>query len=336
MSRAYIRRPPQATQRTRHLVQAAFLLLNLWIGVRFYLWVRALEQDAVPAFSRPAGVEGWLPIAGLMNLKFLVISGAIPEIHPAGMFLLLAFLLISFLFRKAFCSWLCPIGTLSEWLWQGGHELFGRTFRLHRYLDVPLRALKYLLLGAFVYVIAGMTADDIGAFLASPYGLVADVKMLDFFRRAGETTVWVVSTLVILSVLSKNVWCRYLCPYGALMGLVSLLSPLRIVRNPVSCIDCGKCAAACSSFIPVDQLRHVSTAECTACLRCVSACPVDHALELRVRASSPRVTAAMLAGGVALVFCLVVGYAKLTGNWDGRVPDEMLRSLVPMADAIQH
>lgn len=336
MSRAYVHRPPQAIQRTRRLVQAAFLLLNVWIGARFYLWVRALEQGAGPVFSRPAGVEGWLPIAGLMNLKFLLVSGSMPKIHPAGMFLLLAFLLISFLFRKAFCSWLCPIGTLSEWLWQGGRELFGRSFRLHRYVDVPLRALKYLLLVAFGAIIATMSADDITGFLASPYGLVADVKMLDFFRHAGETTIWVVSVLVILSVLSKNVWCRYLCPYGALMGLVALVSPLRIVRNPVSCIDCGKCATACSSFIPVDRLTHVSTAECTACLQCVSACPVDQALELRVRATSPRVTAAAVAAGVALVFCLVVGYAKVTGHWDGRVPDETLRSLVPMAGAIQH
>ncbi len=336
MSRTYIRRPSHHAQRTRQLVQASFLLLNIFIGVRFYLWVRALEQAAAPAFARPAGVEGWLPIAGLMNLKFLLITGAVPEVHPAGMFLLLAFVLISFLFRKAFCSWLCPVGTLSEWLWQGGHELFGRTFRLPRYVDVALRALKYLLLAAFAYLIAGMSADDISGFLASPYGLVADVKMLDFFRHAGETTIAVVSALVILSVLSKNVWCRYLCPYGALMGLVALASPLRIARDPVSCIDCGKCTTACASFIPVATLVQVRTAECTACLRCVSACPVDHALELRPRATSRRITAGWLAAGVAVVFCLGVGYAKLTGNWDGRVPEAMLRRLVPMAGAIQH
>lgn len=317
-------------------MQATFLLLNLFIGVRFYLWVRALEQNAGTAIGRPAGVEGWLPIAGVMNLKFLVLTGTVPDVHPAGMFLLLAFLTMSFLFRKAFCSWLCPIGTLSEWLWQGGRELFGRTWRLPACVDVPLRGLKYLLLGAFVYLIGGMSADDISGFLGSPYGLVADVKMLDFFRHAGETTITVVSALVILSVLSKNVWCRYLCPYGALMGLAALVSPLRIVRNPVSCIDCGKCAKACSSFIPVDRLRQVHTAECTACLQCVSACPVNEALELRPRGLPHRVTAGWLAAGIAVVFCLVVGYARVTGAWEGRVPDDLLRQLVPMASAIRH
>jgi hypothetical protein len=49
---------------------------------------------------RPAGVEGWLPIAGLMNLRYLTLTHHVPALHPAGMFLLIAFLAMSFLFRK--------------------------------------------------------------------------------------------------------------------------------------------------------------------------------------------------------------------------------------------
>ena len=74
--------------------------------------------------------------------------------HPAGLFLLLAFLGISIAFRKAFCSWLCPVGTISEWLWQGGRAMFGRNFALPRWLDIPLRGLKYLLLAFFAWAIA--------------------------------------------------------------------------------------------------------------------------------------------------------------------------------------
>ena len=99
-----------------------------------------------------------------------------------------------------------------------------------------------------------MSAGDIAAFMSSPYGLVADVKMLDFFRRIGTTAALVIFLLVVLSVLVNNVWCRYLCPYGALLGLVSLVSPTRIRRDPATCIDCAKCAKACPSFLPVDRL----------------------------------------------------------------------------------
>ena len=64
--------------------------------------------------ARPPGVEGYLPIAALMNLKYFLLTGRVPELHPAAMFLLVTFVAIAFLFRKAFCSWLCPVGTLSR------------------------------------------------------------------------------------------------------------------------------------------------------------------------------------------------------------------------------
>ena len=171
MARAYVKRPDEPIQGTRRGVQIAFLFLNIWIGLQFYFWVRYFETGGATVYmSRPPGVEGWLPIASLMNLKYFVLTGAVPELHPAGMFLLVAFLGISIVFRKAFCSWLCPIGTLSEWLWKGGRELFGRTFALPRWADLPLRSLKYILLALFVWVVVTMPVPDIYAFLTSPYG----------------------------------------------------------------------------------------------------------------------------------------------------------------------
>ena len=181
-----------------------------------------------------------------------------------------------------------------------------------------------------------MSAADLRAFLGSPYGLVSDVKMLDFFRDAGRLTIWVCAALVILSVVTKNVWCRYLCPYGALMGLVSMLSPTRIVRDPISCIDCGKCAKACPSLIPVDVLLTVRTPECNGCLTCVAVCPVQDALEMRTLVRKRRLPAPAIAAGVAVVLLLFVGYAKVMGYWEGRVPEEVFFELIPNADQLAH
>lgn len=340
MARAYLKRPPDQTVLVRRTVQLAFLLLNLWIGAQFYVWVRHFETGGATLYvPRPPGVEGWLPIASLMNLKYYATTGLLPEVHPAGMFLIVAFLAISFVFRKAFCSWLCPIGTISEWLWQGGQALFRRNLAPPRWVDVPLRGLKYVLLGLFLWVILRMPAEELRAFLASPYGLVADVKMLDFFRVPGQMTIGVTSALVILSVVTKNAWCRYLCPYGALMGLVSMLSPARITRDPVSCIDCGKCAKACPSLLPVDRLVTVKAAECTGCLTCVSVCPVKDALELRtlplVR-TRRRLPAWAVATGVTLIFLAVVGYARVTGGWHTDVPEAIFYDLIPRAGEFGH
>ena len=63
-----------------------------------------------------------------MNLKYWLLSGQIPQVHPAAMFLLITFLAMAFLFRKAFCSWLCPVGTISEYLWRAGQEALRAQF----------------------------------------------------------------------------------------------------------------------------------------------------------------------------------------------------------------
>jgi polyferredoxin len=334
--KSFTRRGPDRTPLVRRTFQAAFILLNLWIGARFYFFVRYYETGGQTAFvGRPPGVEGWLPIAGLMNLKYALLTGSVPDVHPAAMFLLVAFAVISFVARKAFCSWLCPIGTLSEWLWEGGREMFGRNVQAPRWLDIPLRSLKYLLLGFFGYAVASMAVPDLHAFITSPYGLVADVKMMNFFRRIGTTGAVVIAVLLVGSVFVKNLWCRYLCPYGALVGIVSLFSPARIRREADACIDCAKCARACPSLLPVDKVTTVASAECTGCLECVAVCPAEGALRLSVGRSRAIPTWAV-AATIAAVFLGIVGFAQLTGRWHSNVPDAVYRELIPAADSYAH
>src|SRR5215472_5081760 len=328
------------SQLLRRSYQAAFLLLNVWLGTIFYLWVRGLETGTPSTVTAPPpGIEGWLPIAGLMNFKYFLLTGRVPAIHPAAMFLLITFLAISFLLRKAFCSWLCPIGTISEYLGLLGQKLFGRNFRIWRWIDIPLRGLKYLLLGFFVWAISSMSAAAIAGFMQSDYGVVAGVKMLNFFRFLGETGFIVLSILVLASVLVKNFWCRYLCPYGALLGLTSLLSPVRIRRNAEPCIDCAKCAKVCPSNLPVDKLVTIKSAECTGCLECVAICPAEGALYAalpKTAAPSKRLPAWAMASGVAVLFFGIVGYAKAVGSWDSHIPAAVYRELVPHANTARH
>ena len=331
------------SQTYRRTFQGAFVALNLWLGAEFYFWVRQFEVGVIDTrLHRPAGVEGWLPIAGLMNLKYWLWGGKIAQVHPAAFFLLLTFLAMSFLFRKAFCSWLCPVGTLSEYLWRAGKKLFKRNFYLPRWLDLPLRGLKYLLLGFFVWAISTMSVSGIRDFMVSPYGLIADVKMLNFFRHMGETGIIVLVILAVASLFIPNFWCRFLCPYGALLGLSSWLSPSRIRRNTETCIDCAKCAKACPAALPVDKLVHIRSVECTGCLECVAVCPAQDTLAM----SLPRLVSGRtkpiaqpawaIAAGIAVLFLGVVGFAKATGHWDSAIPTAVYERLVPNADQAAH
>ncbi len=349
--KALRRSAPDPSQRVRHIVQGAFVALNLWIGAQFYLWVRFYERGGHGLWvPRPAGVEGWLPIAGLMNTKEFFLTGRVSAIHPAAMFLFMAFVLISVLAKKAFCSWICPVGAISESLWKLGRKLFRRSLPLPlhppRWLDLPLRGLKYLLLGFFLFVVGSMSIDALQSFMATPYGLIADVKMLNFFRDMGETAAAIIALLVVGSILVQNFWCRYLCPYGALMGLVSLLSPIKIRRDADACIDCGKCARACPAALPVDQLVQIRSVECTACMECVAVCPSAHALQLALpprrgvapahrwlrRALSPLAVACL----IVYLFLGAVLLAHATNHCQTRIPSRMYLDLIPNADSLAH
>jgi polyferredoxin len=302
------------SQRLRRVYQFAFLLMNVWLGGQFYLWVRHYETAGASAYvSRPAGVEGWLPIAGMMNFKYFLLTGRVPELHPAAMFLLVTFVAIAFLFRKAFCSWLCPVGTISEYVGKVGKKIFGRNFQLPRWMDIPLRGLKY--------------------------GIVADVKMLNFFRFIGSTGLIVFGVLVVASLSVQNFWCRYLCPYGALLGISSVFSPFRILRNVETCIDCSKCAKACPSALPVDKLITIKSAECTGCLECVAVCPAEGALQMALPRLIPaprRMPTWAFAAGVAVMFFGIVGFAKTAGYWKSDVPQAVYKQLVPHANEASH
>ena len=281
------RTTPDRSQRTRLIVQCLFILLNVFLAAQFYFFVRYFETASTgPHVSRPAGVDGWLPIAGLMNMRYLLATGRIPTIHPAAMVLFLIFVAMSLILKRAFCGWLCPVGTLSEYLWKAGRKLFGRNLVLPRVLDIPLRSIKYLLMAFFVFIIGGMSAAALENFMAQPYGILADVKMLHFFEHMSTTALIVIGVLALLSIFVKNFWCRYVCPYGAVLSLASLSSPIKIRRDQESCIDCGQCAKACPHNIPVDRLIQVNSAECSACMECVAS--LQHPKRAAVRTRSAR------------------------------------------------
>lgn len=351
------RAAPDNSQRIRHIVQLAFVALNAWLGIQFYLWARFFERGGVGLrVPRPTAAEGWLPIAGLMNFKVFVTTGRFPAIHPAAMFLFMAFVVMSLIAKKAFCSWLCPVGTFSEFLAGLGKKLLHRNLRLPRWLDLPLRGLKYLLLGFFVFIIVSMSAATIEEFMATPYGIIADVKMLNFFRDMSGTALIVIAALVALSILVENFWCRYLCPYGALMGLVSLLSPLKIRRNPSACIDCGKCSRACPASLPVDKLVQIRSVECTACMACIASCSAEGALHfslpqgrmhgvlgeasLKPAAALPRYRRAVppfaMVGILAIIFFGIILVARVTNHWQTNLPQSVYQELVPIANQATH
>ncbi len=302
-------------------MQVGFAALCVWIGVEFHYFVKYLETGGISGSSyRPPGVEGFLPISSLMSLYHFFLTGEVHGAHPAGLFILLAVLIVSFVFGKSFCSWICPISFLSEILGDLGDRLFRRRIKLSRWLDYPFRSLKSLLLGFFVYSIFFlMTLAALSAFLDSPHNLVSDIKMCYFFADIPRLTLIIILSLFLMSIVIRNSWCRYLCPYGALLGILSLLSPHKIRRNAANCIGCGERERVCPSFIKVDRADTVVFEECTSCLKCVDACPEAQTLEFKPIMTRRTVSKKVVTLGIVAMFVFIVGLGMATSNWQNRI-----------------
>ncbi|MCF7708778.1 MAG: 4Fe-4S binding protein [Verrucomicrobia bacterium] len=325
------------TLKIRRLVQLVFLFTTLLIGAQFYLFVYHLEIGSEKVMSRPPGVEAFLPISSMMTLKYWLLSGDFPLVHPAGLILFVVIALTALFLKRGFCSWVCPVGLLNEYLSKIHVLIFDKPRHVWRWLDYPLRSLKYLL-ALFVLwaILVQMNAPALHAFINSPYNKVADIKMLKFFVEATPLTIKVLLGLVLLSILVRNFWCRYLCPYGALLGALSWLSPWKIRRNTITCIDCEKCTKVCPMDINVHKPKTVLSDECTACLMCVAACPVNNTLSLAVPKHrwfiKPAVYAAIIIGlflGTSLV-------ARLFGVWQNNIITDEYRYYIQHLDDYDH
>ena len=333
-----IRNNEKPVQKYRFISQLFFALMCVWIGVEFFFFARYLESGGTAAFSaRPAGAEGFLPISSMMSLYYFLLTGQIHSAHPAGLFIFIAIIVMSFVFGKSFCSWICPVGFISELVGDFGEKIFKRKMKLPKFLDYPLRGLKYLLLAFFTYSIFFLMSDiALKTFLDSDYNLISDVKMYYFFANISRFSLIIISALFILSIFVRNFWCRFLCPYGALLGIISFFSPNKIKRNKISCIDCGLCAKACPSFIKVDKVETVISDECSSCFSCIDACPVADTLELKLLAPKKTINKKYAAIVIVLIFVVVTGIAKIGGLWQNNISKEEYLELYKNMNNIGH
>ncbi|MEJ2721907.1 MAG: 4Fe-4S binding protein [bacterium] len=317
--------PPRPPFSKRAGIQFLTLAIVIAIGFQFYQWVGALEAGRIDG-TRPPGVEGFLPIAAMISLRHLIETGEFSMIHPAGLVIFSLICLTGLLLKKAFWSWLCPVGTIAEYTARFSFKVFKRRIKLPAWLDYPLMTLKYLILGFFVHaVLFRMTPAIVSHFLESPYNRVADIKMLYFFTNISPLALEIIIALALLSFVIPYFWCRYLCPYGALLGLLSTISPLKVRRSLPDCTNCGKCAAVCPSYIGVDRKRTVSSPECTGCLECVVHCPARGALALKAPGPLARtLKPAAFAVFVVMLFYGGIGVAKIAKRWESNVKQEEL------------
>jgi ferredoxin len=322
---------------TQHVLALSLLL----VAVQYTINTILLKQGITPWLMRPDVVDAFLPIAGGIELKAIVSLNLWDQTHPAAAVMLAAVLLTGLLCKRAFCGWACPLGLAGEYLYAFRKRFIKSELTPPAWLDWPLRMLKYLLLLGLCYIVIGMPAQSIPNYLEGNYHKIADLKMALFFLTPSLITLLVFALILALAAWRRQGFCRYLCPYGAMLGILSFASPLKIRRDSQHCLieakgmKCDKCTRACPANIIVHTKTTVRSDECQACMRCVAACPKSAALGLGLKSGHRLGHKGLLALVLIALFILPLG-AYLAGFWHSQTPDNIRMELIQVIDRVGH
>lgn len=233
-----------------------------------------------------ASAEAWCPFGGFETLWTLVTTGrTVPHVHSSGVVLAVAIVLLALTARGAFCGWLCPLGSLQEWLHAAARAVSDRVPLLRRMrrrvslsggdgwrrLDRFLRWGRWLVLG-WAVIGAGVTGTMVFR-EADPW--IALVSIAEFELSLAFAVLLVT---FLLALVVERPFCRYACPLGAIQGLLGKVSPVAVQREADACLGCDLCNRACPVGIPVNVRTRVTDASCIGCLECVATCPSRSAL----------------------------------------------------------
>lgn len=276
-----------AAGRRRTVVQVVFVVLILAISV-----AHTLEEDGidVPVLGS-ASLHAVCPFGGVVTLYQLATTGTLTrKIHESALVLMWTVLGLAILVGPVFCGWGCPFGSIQEWIGRIGGKLFKKRYNAfipYRF-DRILRYLRYGVLAWVIYMTAA-TGQLVFADI-DPYFTLFNLWSEEI--AVGGIIVLVV--VVILSLFVERPFCKYACPYGAVLGVTNLFRVFSIRRNAKTCIDCGVCDRSCPMNIPVSSSTIVRNHQCITCMKCASeqACPVGDTVELRLgRFEQPTPTA---------------------------------------------
>ena len=187
-------------------------------------------------------------------------------------------LLYSLLFGRMICGWLCPFGLVQEVMYKIKSPKAGKSpvTRLLSYL-------KYVILVFFVFIVPIMYAFrdvPLPAFckyicpagtLEGGIGLLSNAVNESYFSMLGPLFTWkfmLMVSILVGCVFVFRLFCRFLCPLGALYGLFNKLSFFGVKVDNSKCTSCGLCQGKCKM-----DIRHVGDQECISCGECIEVCP---------------------------------------------------------------
>lgn len=285
-------------KKMRHFIQLlATVLFNGYIagfsnGTIFREQTKTVCLPVLNCYSCP-GALGACPIGAMQavvgdrNFKF-------------SFYVLGTVMLFGVLFGRLICGFLCPFGFIQDLL----YKIKTPKLRINEKADRYLRYLKYVILLVFVFMLPVLLTNKFG--MGNPYfcKLICPAGTLEggipliltneaLKKTIGALFYWkfaVLAVLIMLSVLIYRPFCKYLCPLGAMYGLLNRFSFFQMEIDKEKCVGCGKCEHICKMNVKVMQC--INSAECIRCGECRASCP-KNAIVIKQPFKHPRTDASI-------------------------------------------
>lgn len=241
--------------------------LRVTVAVIFFIGIAYAFLHHIPAWNVPnmtGGGEGMEDSFSLARWQFVpsvlgILSGAAVSAVILGVLLLL-----TLLFGRVYCSFICPLGILQDIV-----------FRIRRWL-APKRFLKFSRPVPWVrYGVLALLAAIWSNNLLAADSSSADLVQMDYFPAAFPVLLASAGMLGLVAVMSAwkgRLYCNTVCPVGTLLGLLSRISLFRLGFDPASCKKCGKCVKSCKAQCLNLKEYKIDSSRCVACYDCVRSC----------------------------------------------------------------
>ena len=256
--------------------QVFFFVLIALIAIN-----HAMDGTVIPLLSNTS-LHAVCPFGGVVSIyQFATVGTFTQKIHESSFILMILMFILSFIFGSVFCGWVYPLGSVQEWVGKLGKWLFKKRYNqfIPRQIDQYLRYLRYIMLAWVLYMTA--TSGKLAFGDIDPY-----YALFNFWTGEVAITGLAVLGITLLSALAiERPWCKYACPYGAVLGIINLFSIFSIRRRESQCTSCNLCSKECPMNIPVHALGVVRDHQCIVCLECTSEAnyPVENTVTFSTR-----------------------------------------------------
>lgn len=208
------------------------------------------------------------PICGVSSIYQFFVSSTLWVVKlKSSLGIIIGIVLMStIIFGPVLCGLICPFGTIQDLVAKIGKRMFKREYNhfLPRELENKMKNIRYvsLVLTVIITALSGVTLlEKINPYHAFLGIFTKGISLVGFF---------ILCVVIALSLFIHRPWCKYICPYGALLGIFNKFNVFRVVRKDSTCTGCRKCSNACPMGIDVHVNDEVRDLNCIVCLECVS------------------------------------------------------------------